>query len=51
MATLTVIVTAFNNAEELKYTFEGLVEQSSEEFDVVIVDTGCNEDAKKVIKE
>ncbi|MBR3767990.1 MAG: glycosyltransferase family 2 protein [Clostridia bacterium] len=51
MATLTVIVTAFNNAEKLKYTFEGLVEQSSEEFDVVIVDTGCDMEAKAVIRE
>ena len=38
MATLTVIVTAFCGADDLKYTFEGLVEQSTEEFDVVIVD-------------
>lgn len=51
MATLTAIVTAYNNAEELKYTFEGLVEQSTEDFDVVIVDTGCDFEAKAVIKE
>lgn len=51
MATLTVIVTAFNNADNLKYTFEGLVEQTNEEFDVVIVDTGCDMDAKAVIRE
>ena len=51
MATLTVIVTAFNSAEKLKYTLEGLVSQSTEEFDVVIVDNGCDEAAKAVIKE
>lgn len=50
MATLTIIVTAYNNAEELKYTFEGLCEQSSEAFDVIIVDTGCNAESKTVIK-
>ncbi len=50
MATLTVIVTAYNTADNLKYTFEGLCEQSSEEFDVIIVDTGCDEEAKSVIK-
>ena len=37
MATLTVIVTAFNEAEKIKYTLEGLVQQSTEEFDVIIV--------------
>ncbi len=51
MATLTVIVTAFNDDEKLKYTLEGLVEQTTEEFDVIIVDTGCDEKAKAVIKE
>ena len=51
MATLTVIVTAFNSAEKLKYTLEGLVNQSTEEFDVVIVDNGSDEAAKSVIKE
>ncbi len=51
MATLTVIVTAFNDADKLKYTLEGIVEQSTEEFDVIIVDTGCDESAKAVIKE
>lgn len=51
MATLTVIVTAFNDADDIKYTLEGLVEQSTEEFDVIIVDTGCDEKAKAVIKE
>lgn len=49
MATLTVIVTAFNNADNIKYTLEGLVEQSTEDFDVVIVDTGCDMEAKAVI--
>ena len=51
MATLTAIVTAFNSAEKLKYTLEGLVEQTTEEFDVIIVDTGCDEQAKAVIRE
>lgn len=51
MATLTVIVTVYNSADDLKYTFEGLCEQSSEDFDVVIVDTGCDADSKTVIKE
>ncbi len=50
MATLTVIVTACNDAEDIKYTLEGLVEQSTEEFDVIIVDSGCDEAAKAVIK-
>lgn len=51
MATLTVIVTSVNDAEKLKYTFEGLVEQTTEEFDVVIVDTGCDSSAKAVIEQ
>ena len=51
MATLTVIVTAFNSAEKLKYTLEGLVEQTTEDFDVIIVDNGCDDKAKAVIKE
>lgn len=51
MATLTAIVTAFNSADKLKYTLEGLVEQTTEEFDVIIVDTGCDEQAKAVIRE
>ncbi len=51
MVTLTVIVTAFNSAEKLKYTLEGLVEQTTEDFDVIIVDNGCDDKAKAVIKE
>ena len=51
MATLTVIVTAFNEAEKVRYTLEGLVQQSTEDFDVIIADTGCDEKAKAVIKE
>ncbi len=51
MATLTVIVTAFHDAEKLKYTFEGLVEQTNENFDVIIVDTGCDMEAKAVIRD
>lgn len=50
MATLTVIVTSVNDAEKLKYTFEGLVEQSTEEFDVIIVDRGCDDASKEIIK-
>ncbi len=51
MPTLTVIITAFNDADSLKYTFEGLVEQSTEDFDVIIADTGCNMEAKAVIRD
>lgn len=50
-STLTAIVTACTSADRIKYTLEGLVEQSTEDFDVVIVDYGCPEDAKKTIKE
>lgn len=49
MATLTVIVTAYTDADNIKYTLEGLCEQSTEDFDVVIVDNGCDEEAKAVI--
>lgn len=49
MATLTVIVTSVNDAEKLKYTFEGLVEQTTEDFDVIVVNTGCDAPAKEVI--
>ena len=51
MATLTAIVTAYNNKDNIKYTLEGLVEQTTEEFDVVVVDTGCNTETKALIKE
>ncbi len=51
MPTLTVIVTAYNDADNLKYTFEGLVEQSTEDFDVLVADTGCDAAAKAVIRE
>ena len=51
MPTLTVIVTAYNDADSLKYTFEGLVEQTTEDFDVLIVDTGCDTAAKAVIRD
>ncbi len=49
MATLTVIVTAHNDKDKLKYTFEGLVEQTTEDFDVIIVDMGCDSSSKEVI--
>lgn len=51
MATLTVIVTAYNDAEGLKYTLEGLCEQTSEDFDVVIIDNGSTDDTVDVINE
>ncbi len=51
MATLTAVVTAYNSKENIKYTLEGLVEQSTEEFDVVVVDTGCDIETKALIKE
>ncbi len=51
MATLTVILTGCNDAEKMKYTLEGLVCQSVEEFDVIVVDNGCNDSAKAVINE
>lgn len=51
MVTLTAIVIAYNSKENIKYTLEGLVEQSTEEFDVVVVDTGCDIATKALIKE
>lgn len=49
MATLTVIVTAYNDAEGLKYTLEGLCEQTSEDFSVVIVDNGSTDETTEII--
>ena len=40
MAEITAIVTAYKDSEGLKYTLEGLVEQSTEDFEVIIVDNG-----------
>lgn len=51
MATLTVILTGCNDTAKMKYTLEGLVEQSVEDFDVIIVDKGCDDAAKAIIKE
>ena len=51
MATLTVILTGCNDTEKMKYTLEGLVNQSVEEFDVIVVDNGCNDAAKVLINE
>lgn len=51
MATLTAVVTAYNNKDNIKYTLEGLVEQTTEEFDVVVVDTGCDAQTKELIRE
>lgn len=50
MASLTVIVTAYDDPEGLKYTLEGLCEQTSEEFDVLIVDNGATEETKELIR-
>lgn len=49
MATLTVIVTAYNDPEGLKYTLEGLCEQTSEDFDVIIVDNGSTDETSEII--
>lgn len=51
MAEITAIVTAYKDPEGLKYTLEGLVEQSTEDFEVIIVDNGATDDVKAVIKE
>lgn len=49
MPSLTVIVTAGNDTQGLKYTLEGLVEQTVEDFTVLIVDNGCDENARSMI--
>ena len=49
MTGLTVIVTVNGDPEGLTYTLEGLCEQSTEEFDVLIVDHGCDEETAGVI--
>ncbi len=51
MSKLTVIVTAFNNTEGLRYTLESLCEQSSEEFDVLIVQCGAHRKNEDLIRE
>ena len=51
MAKLTVIVIAYNNTEGLRYTLESLCEQSSEEFDVLIVQCGAHRKNEDLIKE
>lgn len=51
MSTLTIAVIADNDTEGLKYTLEGLVEQSVEDFKVLIVNNGCEEPAVKMIEE
>ena len=50
MARITVIVTAYNNAEGLKYTLESLCEQTDEEFDVLIVQCGEHKENLAEIK-
>ncbi|MCH5197567.1 MAG: glycosyltransferase family 2 protein [Oscillospiraceae bacterium] len=50
MAKITVIVTSFENAEGLKYTLESLCEQTDEDFDVFIVQSGENEGNVSLIK-
>lgn len=49
MPSLTAIVTASNDTQGLKYTLEGLVEQTVEEFCVLIIDNNCNNEAKEII--
>ena len=51
MSKLTVIVTAFNNTEGLRYTLESLCEQSSEEFEVLIVQCGAHRKNEDLIRE
>ncbi len=51
MARITVIVTAYNNTKGLRYTLEGLCEQTDEEFDVLIVQCGADAENKKCIAE
>ena len=51
MAKITVIVSAYDDTEGLKYTLEGLCEQTDENFDVFIVQSGENESNLKLIKE
>lgn len=49
MTGLTVIVTVNGDPDGLTYTLEGLCEQTTEEFDVLIVDHGCDEATAQVI--
>ena len=51
MARISVIVTAYKNTEGLRYTLEGLCEQTNEEFDVLIVQCGEHAENLKCIKE
>ncbi len=50
MADITAIVTAYKDSDGLKYTLEGLVEQSTEDFEVIVVDNGATKEVKDVIK-
>lgn len=50
MAKITVIVTSYDNTEGLKYTLESLCEQTDEDFDVFIVQSGENENNISLIK-
>ena len=51
MAKFTVIVVAYNNTEGLRCTLESLCEQSSEDFDVLIVQCGAHRKNEDLIKE
>lgn len=51
MPELTTIVTAGKNPEKLKYTLEGLVEQSSEDFSILVVNSNENAECAPLIKE
>lgn len=51
MNPITVVVVAGKDAEELRYTLESLVAQSSENFDVIIVCGSSPEDVKTVARE
>jgi glycosyltransferase involved in cell wall biosynthesis len=48
---LTVAVTANNDRNDLKYTLDSLVAQTSEDFDVIIVLNGENEETKALATE
>ena len=52
MASVTVVVTSHKTNEEgLRWSLEALIEQTVEDFDVVLVDDGTTECAAKVFEE
>lgn len=51
MSRITVIISAFDDTKGLKYTLESLCEQTDENFDVLIVQCGENEDNLALIRE